>query len=456
MINRTALYKRVSTTEQSINGHSLEEQEDRMTKYCEAKDWKIIKVYSDAGFSGANTNRPALQQLIRDVKSHIIDRVLVYKLDRLSRSQKDTLMLIDDIFLTNGCDFVSMTENFDTASPFGRAMIGILSVFAQLEREQIKERMQMGKLARAKKGKFHGSVRVPIGYDYKDGDLITNDYEKMQVIRIFNEFLAGVPVNRIVRELNEEGYTTKYGKWCTSTAREILTHKTYIGLLPYKGNDYRGNHEAFITDEMYDNVQTMLHRRNEALKMRGIRYGKATSALGGILVCKCGKKMGKSTVRKYKYYACRNGKCDQSVWKMSEMDELVFSEIRKLALERPKTAPKIEGEENIDRKIIEGKLGEINRKIDRIIDLFALDEAPKETIQEKLSDLNHQKEALTRQLDAIEDVKPISPDEVIDLAASLDRVLRSEDVDEIRALITALIDKIEVNGENITIFWSFY
>ena len=450
-----ALYERVSTTEQAEKGHSIDEQIERLDKYASALDMKCTKHYTDAGFSGANIDRPALQRLIRDVKAGRIEKVIVYKLDRLSRSQKDTLMLIEDTFLANGCDFLSVCENFDTSSPFGRAMIGILAVFAQLEREQIKERMAMGKLARAKKGKFHGSVRVPIGYDYKDGDLITNDYEKMQVIRIFNEFLAGVPVNRIVRELNEEGYTTKYGKWCFSTAREILTKKTYIGLLPYKGNDYRGNHEAFITDEMYDNVQTLLHRRSEALKNRGIRCGKATSALGGILVCKCGRKMARCKVRNYLYYACRNGGCDQSVWKMSEMDDLVFSEIRKLSLECPKTAPKSQIEENTGRKIIEGKMGEIERKIERIIDLFTLDDVPKETIQEKLSDLNAQKEKLIRQLESIEDIKPISPDEVIDLAKSLDHVLESDDIDEIRALITALIEKIEVNGENITIFWSF-
>lgn len=448
-----ALYERVSTSEQAEKGHSIEEQIDRLEKYAAALDLKCVKHYTDAGFSGASTDRPAMQKLIADVKAGRIEKVIVYKLDRLSRSQKDTLMLIEDIFLANGCDFLSVSENFDTASPFGRAMIGILAVFAQLEREQIKERMAMGKLARAKKGKFHGSTRVPIGYDYNYGDLVTNDYEKMQVIRIFEEFSCGIPIARIVRELNEDGFQTKYGKWNYSTARDILTHKVYLGLLPYKGKFYAGSHEAFITEEMYDNVQTLLHRRKEALESRGIRCGKASSYLGGILVCKnCGKKMSKNRVRgKYLYYTCRN--CHQKAWKMSELDDLVLSEVRKLSLDSPISTPKKTSEENTDRIIITAKMGEIDRKIERIIDLFTLEDAPKEVIQEKLSALNAQKDALMRQLDAMPE--PMTEEEAADLAGSLDDVLRSDDVDEIRALLSALIDKIEVDDTDIAIFWRF-
>lgn len=105
--------------------------------------------------------------------------VLVYKLDRLSRSQKDTLYLIEDVFEKNGVDFASMTENFDTSTPHGKFIIGILSVFAQLEREKIKERTMVGKDSRAKEGLWHGSAQIPTGYDYIDGQLVINEYEAM-------------------------------------------------------------------------------------------------------------------------------------------------------------------------------------------------------------------------------------------------------------------------------------
>ena len=172
-----ALYSRVSTAEQAEHGYSLEEQSDRMKKYCDAMGWKGYKSYTDGGFSGANTDRPALQNLIRDVKNGKVEKVLVYKLDRLSRSQKDTLMLIEDVFLANNCDFVSMSENFDTGTAYGRAMIGLLSCFSQLERENIKERMSMGRSARAKTGRFMGSNFVPVGYDRKDGKLVVNEIQ---------------------------------------------------------------------------------------------------------------------------------------------------------------------------------------------------------------------------------------------------------------------------------------
>ena len=187
---RVALDPRVSTQEHAANGYSIDEQIERMKKYCEAMNWTVYKVYTDAGYSGANTDRPALKQMIKDIKRGKIDKVLVYKLDRLSRSQKDTLELIEDVFLANNVDFVSMNENFDTSTAFGRAMIGILAVFAQLEREQIKERMAMGREARAKEGKFHGSCMIPIGYDYTDGKLVTNEFEKIQIQKIFQMYAS--------------------------------------------------------------------------------------------------------------------------------------------------------------------------------------------------------------------------------------------------------------------------
>ena len=177
---RVALYIRVSTQEQAKEGYSIGEQEDRLRKFADAHDWTIVKIYTDAGHSGANQERPALQDMIMDIKAGLIDKVAVYKLDRLSRSQKDTLELIEDVMLANKCDFESMTEKFDTATSFGRAMVGILAVFAQLEREQIKERMSMGMEARLKTGKWRGGL-VPFGYDYEKAldKLVVNEYSVM-------------------------------------------------------------------------------------------------------------------------------------------------------------------------------------------------------------------------------------------------------------------------------------
>ena len=132
-MKRAALYIRVSTQEQAQEGYSIGEQRERLIAYCKAHDWAIADIYVDGGYSGSNLKRPAIQKLMTETAK--FDVVLVYKLDRLSRSQRDTLYLIEEIFLPNTVDFVSMQESFDTSSPFGKAMIGLLAVFAQLERE---------------------------------------------------------------------------------------------------------------------------------------------------------------------------------------------------------------------------------------------------------------------------------------------------------------------------------
>src|SRR5699024_2103123 len=148
---RVALYLRVSTKEQTEN-YSLPNQEEKLTAFCKAKDWDIFDIYSDGGFSGADTDRPDLQRMLNDIKQKKIDAVMVYKLDRLSRSQRDTLELIEDHFLKNDVNFISITESLDTTTPMGRAMIGIMSAFAQLEREMIAERMRDGQIRRAQAG----------------------------------------------------------------------------------------------------------------------------------------------------------------------------------------------------------------------------------------------------------------------------------------------------------------
>lgn len=148
---KAAIYIRVSTQEQATEGYSIQAQTDRLTKYVEAKDFILYKKYIDAGYSASKLERPAMQELIQDVQSKKVDVVIVYKLDRLSRSQKDTMYLIEDIFRPNDVELISMQESFDTSTAFGSATVGMLSVFAQLERKSISERMITGRVERAKR-----------------------------------------------------------------------------------------------------------------------------------------------------------------------------------------------------------------------------------------------------------------------------------------------------------------
>lgn len=463
-----ALYTRVSTAEQNLNGYSMPEQADRLQNYCKAMGWKHTKLYTDGGYSGANMERPALQQLIRDVKSHKIERVLVYKLDRLSRSQRDTLSLIEDVFLANGCEFVSMSENFDTATPFGRASIGILAVFAQLEREQIKERMHMGKLARAKQGKFGGSNRVPIGYDYIDGRLVINEIEKPQIIQVFNDYLKGMSTYQIADKLNSAGMVHKFGFWAENTVRNILTKKTYIGYIRFGGEWYKGEHEPIIDNELFDRVQALMESRHQEALKHNRRLGRATSYLGGFLVCaQCGAKYGKEKSHcktyNYTYYACysrskkskkvaKSDNCKNKLWRMEKLDNLIFDEIRKLSFDDiTPTTP-------VDRtKTLKKSLSEVDKKISRLIDLYSDGTLSRGQLDSKIKALNEQRERLENELSIIEDEhrNKLSHDEVVSMVSSIDDILSRGDFDEIRAVVSALIDKIEIDGDDITIHWAF-
>ena len=266
---KVALYPRVSSHEQ-VEGYSIGEQIDRLTKYCEAMGWEIYKIYTDPGYSGGNIERPGLQEMLKDIKAGKVDKVVVYKLDRLSRSQKDTMMLIEDEFLAYGVDFVSMSENFDTSTPFGRAMIGILAVFAQLERENIKERTMIGKEARAKEGKWGGGSSEPVGYDYDPvtEELNINDYEAMQIREAAELFLKGAPMRTICREFAEKCYTYRgqsgrVSLWDPKRLKYVFANKLYIGFMKHGENWYPGSHTPILEVETFERLQKLLDQRAE-------------------------------------------------------------------------------------------------------------------------------------------------------------------------------------------------
>ncbi|MBR5301176.1 MAG: recombinase family protein [Bacteroidales bacterium] len=451
-----ALYVRVSTSEQ-VEGYSIDEQITRLRNYCAAHDWPVGKVYTDAGYSGGNTDRPALQELIRDIKS--LDKVIVYKLDRLSRSQKDTLELIEDVFLANGCDFISMTENFDTSTPFGKAMIGILAVFAQLEREQIKERMSMGREGRAREGKFRSGGKVPIGYDYDNGDLTVNEYEAMQVRELFDSYLSGTSIREIERIFGEKGYTHKHGKWQFTTISYVLQNDLYIGNVHYKGNIYKGHHEPLISEEVFEACNAIKKRRS---KHSPTSWSRST-ILGGLVYCaQCGAKFGVKKQKDRRYYCCytrrkqsrvmmRGEDCHNKTWRMEELDDLILGEIKKLAFDPDYVFTIQPPSETNKAEIIQKQISNIDEQRKRLIDLYALGEFSIEEIQGKIAELNERKEKLKAELT----VPDMSVNEVREIVKDFAGVIERGDFNEISQLVRALIDRIEIDNEDVTIRWAF-
>ena len=152
-MKKVAIYCRVSTLNQAEDGYSIGEQQDKLNKYCDIMGWEVIKTYTDAGFSGSNIERPAMKQLLKDAANHRFNTILVYKLDRLSRSTSDNLYLIKEVFKKNNIEFVSLNEKIDTSDAMGEFFFTLLAAVAEMERKTITERMVLGRLGRAKAGK---------------------------------------------------------------------------------------------------------------------------------------------------------------------------------------------------------------------------------------------------------------------------------------------------------------
>ncbi len=359
-----AVYIRVSTEGQREEGYSIEAQTALLSAYCTAREIKEYELYIDGGFTGSHLERPEMQRLCRDVRDGHISHVLVYKLDRLSRSQKDTLYLIEDVFNPHGVTFISMNENMDTSTPIGRAMLGIMSAFAQLERETIRERTRMGMLERVKQGYWPGGGKIPFGYDYdrEQGILVPNDDAKT-VKNAYRLYLAGYSTDRIAQML---------GLRYEHLALQILKRKTNAGYIVYNGEEYKGRHEAIISEETYE--KAMEEMRQRARKpINGGQY-----LLTGLLVCgKCGGRMryqkwGKKDVKivcysrdKSKRHLIKDPNCDNKRHHAEEIEEIVLRDLFSVSAEPEKT-----GETETELSILARQENAIRTKLRRLYDLY--------------------------------------------------------------------------------------
>jgi site-specific DNA recombinase len=440
--------------------------------------WDVYKIYTDPGYSGASLDRPGLKEMIRDIEAGLIDKVVVYKLDRLSRSQKDTLYLIEDVFLKNNTDFVSMSENFDTSSPFGIAMIGILAVFAQLDRAQIKERMTMGREARAKEGKWNGGER-PTGYQYdKEKDLLVIDpYEAAQVREAFDLFVSGMSIRGIETLFYKKGYSHKSGPWSTLTIKKILQNKTYLGYVKYNGEYFKAEHDAIIDEEIFDKARKIFEQRAE-LYPTGPQQRKHDALLSGLIRCyNCGARYHKRQISRkgstpVHWYACYSRSkssakmivdptCKNKNWKVKDLDKIIVEEIKKL-----KTDPdyistiREEAKRNVEEPskvaMFEHEIAKIDAQISRFMDLYGIGKFTIDQVSAKVDPLNETRRNLQRELEALNaETGRITETQAREVVETFEELIDRGNFDEIRLAVETLIYYVEIDNEDIIIHWRF-
>lgn len=407
---QTAIYLRVSTEEQARDGFSIHAQKDKLTKYAESNDWNIVDYYVDDGISGKNLNeRPEVSRLIEDVKKGKINNVLIYKLDRLTRSVKDLIYLIE-LFDKNNCTFNSQTEKIDTSNAVGRMFVKIIGIFAEFERENLAERVTFGYEQKTKEGNYTNCNGV-FGYDYiiGKGNLKLNKSEAVYVKKIYNWYLEGNSMLKIAKKLKELNVPTKRGgNWNQSTIYSILTNPLYIGNVRYgvgRKNSFEvsgKNIVPIISEELFNNVSNLMKKRK---KFKTRKYSSDDTYYFRVLRCSlCGSKYHArqqfQSGKKYITYQCNghnNNSCNAPGFSHTKIENAFINYLDNIKdLEFDKNILKVE-KININNNTLDlqKRIDKLNNKKKEILKLFTNDEidcetfkAIKNVIHEKLEFLN--------------------------------------------------------------------
>ena len=332
-----AIYTRKSCEEgldQEFNSLDAQYEAGKAYIYSQKSEgWKFYKKYDDGGYSGGNIERPGLKELMKDIEAGYIDCVVVYKVDRLSRSLCDFFKLME-IFEKKNISFVSVTQSFNTTNSMGKLTLNILLSFAQFEREVTSERIRDKISASKKKGMWMGGIR-PLGYLVDEKKLIPEEDEARAVNYIFKSYIELKSIGDLKQKLNEENFKTtiwisasgsQYGgrKFTKSILGRLLRNKVYIGKVEHNGNVYEGEHEAIISQELFNEANAILDEQNNRKKSK-LEFGKYLlfqkiyDEDGNLFKCdssiKSSKTKGSNKIRKirYKYYVSdsKRLKCDK-------------------------------------------------------------------------------------------------------------------------------------------------
>jgi len=497
---RCAIYTRKSSDEgleQDFN--SLDAQRDAAESFVtsqKAEGWTCIPTrYDDGGFTGGNLDRPAVQRLMADVEAGLIDCVVVYKVDRLSRSLIDFARMLE-VFEKHGVAFVSVTQQFNTANSMGRLMLNVLLSFAQFEREVISERTR-DKIAATKRKGFWSGGRPVLGYDIErrpgGNQLVVNEEEAKRVQSIFELYLECGSVSKTIRRLDELGWKTK--TWTTKRGRamggrpfnksllfNLLTNVAYLGKVKHKEDVYDGLHDAIIDEDLFRRVGRMLNA-NRTGDGRG-SLNKHGALLKGLVRCKaCGRSMihhyassrqKSGAVKHYRYYVCTRAQkrgwdeCPGPSLPAQELEQFVVDQIRSLGRDDALMAESVRGAQvqlreriealEVDRSELLGQLESAREELRELVE-SGRDRngsgARASALREEIRALSADDRRLTKRIDAMKE-RMLDEDELAGAFEAFDPMWDALTTTERERLVQLLVRSVEYDAENETVSVSFH
>jgi len=492
---RCAIYTRKSSDEGlQLEFNSLDAQREAAEAYIasqKAEGWVCLPDrYDDGGFTGGNTDRPALKRLLADIEAGRVDTVVVYKIDRFSRSLADFMRMMT-VFEEHEVAFVSVTQAFDTSSSMGRLTLNILLSFAQFEREIIGERIRDKIAASRQRGKWTGGTPI-LGYDVDrfngSPKLVVNPAEASRVRQIFEMYVERGTLLAVVAELERRGWRSKV--WTTRGGKRrggepidkcrlhgMLTNVLYVGKVKHKKEVYAGEHEAIVPEDVFSKVQTRLQQnRNDGGAELRNRHG---ALLRRLLYCKsCGRAMvhtftGRGNKR-YRYYTCTNAikngrrRCPVGSLPAGEIEKAVVDQIRCIAqdaelLGETLRQARAQTEEAInrlagERRIVERGVARCHAEIRRTATTGPADGVA----AARIADLTGQVDQSERRLAEIDGQLAELRDGLVteaDVAAAFadfDNVWRALSPREQVQLINLLVHRVEFDAADSTIEVSFH
>lgn len=454
---RTAIYVRVSTEEQAKEGYSIDGQKQHLKRYCIENNWEVVGIYVDEGLSAKDMNRPQLQSLLKQIEKGNVDHVLVYKLDRITRSVPD-LYRIKEIMDKHNCSIKSATEAIDTSTPMGRLVITMSAGMAQWERETIGERISFGLVEKARQGKYPLNT-PPLGYDIdKETRKLVVNKEEAKLVRLIHKLYRKWGTASIARYLNERNYVGKNGcQWHAKSVRQVLEGYPQVGKILWKGKVYEGNHEPIISLEEWKNTQHIIDRRkNEQPRTISSDY-----IFSGKLVCPtCGGNLTgvytETAGKKYYNYKCRrhlDGRCKGSKNVSQIKIEKAFIDfLGKQDYETLLDNVAREGEQQLNKHDDDINIEELKKRLDKLENkkkkwqyAWAEDIMSYEDFKKRMEESQREENDIKKQLSKVEETaepKKINKKDVIGVLQSIKENWLFLTNEEKKVLVSEIIEKI--------------